>query len=245
MFFVHVQQRLLTCTHLDTAVLLRLQVQLQEVECEALRIQAERQQQAAAAHRKLLSAFLKHRARAQHVAAQQQRTAAVVYAWQRQVVQQVCATWAWRELAQQLLQLQQPQGSAAHGGGLRGRPAQESPACVSTECSWEDACAEDDSRAAGCGLAAAGDSSCSASPMPGQPAGSFMQRLMLRRRDPAAGSSCRAAAAAGRLLAAAWRAWHVTARLARRSNAVEHVSDQQASFFWGSWHPCVLYVLRP
>lgn len=229
------------------------QAQQLQLECEAVRIQLERQQQASTASHKRLSAFLKHRSRSHKAAAQQQHIAAVTHAWQRQVVRQVGATWAWRQLAQQLLQ--QRWADACQPAWLSNMQQQQEEislqdsgaAALNGECSWEGIRAEGSAENMLDGPNPA-DTSCStgvtqpgaAAPagvggalvsdgtdggrVHGQQGGSFMHRLMQRRRDPV-GNSCRAAAAAGRLLAAAWRAWHMTAALARRAKEVQQVSS--------------------
>jgi hypothetical protein len=225
------------------------QVQQLKLECEAVRIQLERQQQASTASHKRLSAFLKHRSRSHKAAAQQHHIAAVTHAWQRQVVRQVGATWAWRQLAQQLLQ-QQQRANAGEPAWLSNVQQQEGMSLLRGECSWEVICADGSAedmqdgpnptdRSCNTGVTQPGAAAAAGAGGIGtvlsagthgdrvqsrQQGGTFMHRLMQRRRDPAV-DSCRAAAAAGRLLAAAWRAWHMTAALGRRAKEVQQVSS--------------------
>lgn len=205
------------------------------LELEAVRIQLEHLQQTAAAQSKQLSAYLKHRAKAQAAAGQQQQAKHALYAWQRQALRQQEAAWAWRGLAGSLLHPYPDSQTCGRQYSPR-NSTRFQPKCTvgetqegtfSGEPSWEGAAG---SAAALCAAQAAGMQTCSVMcdlcfgcmTVQGTSSRSYyMKRLLQRRRTPQ--GSCRAAVAEGKLLVAALKAWHMTARLEGKARAVGEV----------------------
>jgi hypothetical protein len=205
------------------------------LELKARRIQLEHLERSAAARSKALSSFLKHRAKALAAAAQRQQQAAVLCAWQRQAQRQQEAVWSWRELAQLLLR-QQPAETAkpsvwcvqpARGRSLtHGQLQPEADAAaagdkLSTDSSWE---VMDGFGAITCALQGTDQICTNSGGSCSKTAGTFMQRLLQRRRDPE--GSCRAAVAEEKLLAASLRAWHMMAHIESKARGIKQVGGR-------------------
>lgn len=222
-----------------------LQAKHLELELEAVRIQLEHLEHSATAHSKALSAFFKHRAKALAAAAQQQHRAAVLHAWQRQAQRQQEAVWTWRELAQLLLQQQpsetcqpsswySPPTARGHTQGKlqQGSESAAQEGSLSADPSWE---AMNGFEALTSGVLQGTDqqgcsNSANSSSSGNRRVGTFMQRLLQRKRNPE--GSCRAAVAEGKLLAAALKAWHMTANIQSRTKRVQQVGGRGCLLFF-------------
>jgi len=178
-----------------------------------------------AAHAKALKAFFKHQSKALAAAAQQQQHAAVLGAWQRQVVRQQRAVWSWRALSQLGLQQQRPWAPCRHNQQVQqdvthgNRAVPVAAAAAPDRLQQQAVSATVQLAGYGGGYAAAGDEPrmcCGCSHM-----ASFMQRLLQRRKCP--GNTCIGVFTAGKVLAAAFRAWHMEARLQTRSRGIKQV----------------------
>lgn len=177
-----------------------------------------------AAHDKALKAFFKHQSRALAAAAQQQQLAAVLGAWQRQVVRQQRAVWSWRALSQLGLQQQSCWAPCRHNHQFQqevacGSRAGPVAAAAPDRMQQQAVGATVQLKRCDGAYAAAGDQPemcCGCSHV-----ASFMQRLLQRRKCP--GSTCIGAVTAGKVLAAAFRAWHMEARLQTRSRGIKQV----------------------